>query len=135
MAIGNPYKQYQKNSVTTATPEELTLMLYNGAIKFTKLARINMENKNIAETSNNLIKTQDIISELDTSLNLDYDVSQELSNLYAFIRERLIDANIEKDIAILDEITPLMEDMRDTWKEAMEIAKQERINPQPVEAY
>lgn len=135
MAIGNPYKQYQQNSVTTATPEELTLMLYNGAIKFSKLARINMEDKNIVETNKNLIRTQDIISELDTSLNLDYEISQELSNLYMFIRERLIDANIEKNIEILDEIIPIIEGMRDTWKEAMEVAKQERINPQSAEAY
>lgn len=135
MAMNNPYKQYQTNSVTTASSEDLTLMLYNGAIKFSKLAKINMEDKDVEATNLNLKKSQDIISELNGTLNMDYPISEELRSLYVFIRERLIDANIEKNTEILDEIIPIIEDMRDTWKQAMEMVKTEKLNPQTVEAY
>ena len=130
MAMNNPYTQYKENSINSATPAELTLMLYNGAIKFTKLAKINMESKNLAEVSINLIKSQDIIDELNLTLNMDYDISQELRSLYIFIKEQLIDANIQKDISILDDVIPIMEGMRDTWKEAMEIMKKQKVNPE-----
>lgn len=128
MAINNPYSQYKQNSINTSTPEELTLMLYNGAIKFAKLAKINMEAKNIQETNTNLIKSQNIISELNMTLKMEYEVSKELRSLYNFIKEQLLDANIRKDPKILDDIIPIMEDMRDTWKEAMEVVKQQKIN-------
>ena len=127
MAINNPYKQYQQNSITTASPEELTLMLYNGAIKFVNIAKIHIEEKNIQEANNNLIKTQNIISELNETLDMKYDISKELRSLYIFIRERLVDANIQKDPKIIEEILPIMEQMRDTWKLAMEEAKKQRI--------
>lgn len=135
MAMNNPYKQYEQNSITTATPEELTLMLYNGAIKFAKRAYIYIEENKISEVNTNLIKAQNIISELDGTLNMDYEMSEGLSNLYIYIKEQLMEANIQKDIKILDEVIPLIEDMRDNWKEAMEVAKQERLNPKTAEAY
>lgn len=135
MAMNNPYNQYKQNSITTATPQELTLMLYNGAIKFSKLAKINMEDNNIQETNTNLKKCQDIISELNGTLNMDYEVSKELRSLYTFVREQLVECNIQKNVKILDEIIPIMEDMRDTWQEAMEVAKQEKLNPKTAEAY
>lgn len=128
MAMNNPYAQYKQNSINTATPEELTLKLYDGAIKFAKLAKMNMEEKNIPETSNNLVKSQAIIDELNITLNMDYEVSNGLRSLYLFIKEQLLDANIRKDPKILDDIIPIMEDMRDTWKEAMEVVKQQKIN-------
>lgn len=129
MAMNNPYKQYKQNSINTSTPEELTLMLYNGAIKFAKIAKINMEEKNIQETSNNLVKSQDIINELNATLNMDYELSENLRHLYNFISDQLVEANIQKDAKILDEIIPIIEGMRGTWKEAMEVAKQERLKP------
>lgn len=132
MAINNPYSQYKQNSINTSTPEELTLMLYNGAIKFAKLAKIGMEQSNIQETNTNLIKSQNIISELNMTLKMEYEVSKELRSLYTFIREQLVDANIKKDPKILDDIIPIIEGMRDTWKEAMEIVKQQRMNAQTV---
>ncbi len=133
MAINNPYTQYKENSINTATPAELTLMLYNGAIKFTKIAKINMESKNIQEVSINLIKSQDIIDELNGTLNMDYELSQDLRLLYNFIKEQLIDANIQKDTKILDDVIPIMESMRDTWKEAMEVLKKQKFNPEVAE--
>lgn len=134
MSMNNPYAQYKQNSINTATPEELTLMLYNGAIKFAKLAKIHMEAKKIQDTSINLLKSQDIIDELNGTLNMNYQVSEELRKLYSFIKEQLVDANIQKNSQLLDGIIPIMEDLRDTWKEAMALAKEERINPRAVEA-
>lgn len=123
MAMNNPYTQYKQNSITTATPEELTLKLYNGVIKFMKIAKMNMEEKKVQDCNSNLMRSQDIIDELNMTLNMDYEISTQLRNLYNFVKEQLIEANIQKDTKILDGIIPIMEDMRDTWKEAMEIAK------------
>ncbi len=134
MAINNPYTKYKENSVNTATPEELTLMLYNGAIKFSKLARINMDEKNIQETSNNLVKAQAIIDELNFTLNMDYEISEGLRDLYDFIKEQLVETNIQKDTNILDGVIPIIEGMRDTWKEAMAVVKEEKMNPKTAEA-
>ncbi len=134
MAMNNPYAQYKQNSVNTATPEELTLMLYNGAIKFSKLAKISMEQKNIQETSNNLVRSQAIIDELNGTLNMDYEVSENLRGLYVFIKEQLVESNIQKDTKILDGIIPIIEGMRDTWKEAMAVIKEEKMNPKTAEA-
>ena len=134
MAMNNPYSQYKQNSITTATPEELTLKLYNGVIKFMKIAKMNMEEKKVQDCNNNLMRCQDIIDELNMTLNMDYEISTQLRNLYNFVKEQLIEANIQKDTKILDGIIPIMEDMRDTWKEAMEVAKKEKISPQVAEA-
>lgn len=127
MAINNPYKQYQQNSINTATPEELTLMLYNGSIKFIKLAKISMKDNDIQETNNNLVKSQNIIDELNGTLNMDYELSEGLRSLYVYIKEQLVEANIRKNPKALDEILPIIEEMRDTWKEAMVVAKEERL--------
>ena len=134
MSMNNPYAQYKQNSVNTATPEELTLMLYNGAIKFSKIAKMKMEEKDIQETSNNLVKSQAIIDELNGTLNMDYELSGNLRELYNFIKEQLVESNIQKDTKILDEIIPIIESMRDTWKEAMAVVKEEKMNPKTAEA-
>lgn len=130
MAMNNPYAKYKENSINIATPEELTLKLYDGSIKFAKLARMAMEEKNIQETNNNLSKSQNIIDELNFTLNMDYEVSEGLRSLYTFIKEQLVEANIQKDLKVLDEVLPIMESMRDTWKEAMEIIKKESTTAQ-----
>ncbi|AFS77337.1 flagellar protein FliS [Gottschalkia acidurici 9a] len=127
MAINNPYNQYKQNSVTTASPEELTLMLYNGAIKFVNIAKIEMEAKNIERTNEAIVRSQDIIRELNGSLNMNYPISENLRTLYTFILEKLIDANIQKDIKIIEEILPIIEEMRDTWKLVIEEVKRQKF--------
>ncbi len=122
----NGYQKYQQNSVMTAAPEELTLMLYNGAIKFIKQAKIFMEQKQVEKTHNAIVRAQDIITELNITLNMDYEISKNLRSLYDFMLTRLTDANINKDIKILDEVLPLLEELRDTWQEAMKKAKKMR---------
>ncbi|KNF09638.1 flagellar protein FliS [Gottschalkia purinilytica] len=120
MAISNPYQKYQQNSIVTASPEQLTLMLYDGAIKFMNMAKLYMEEKNIQETHNSIMRAQDIINELNITLNMNYGISKNLRSLYTYILEKLIDANLKKDYSILDEVISLVEDLRDTWKEAMQ---------------
>lgn len=126
MIIGNPYDKYQQNSIMTATPEELTLMLYNGAIKFINKAKLSIEKKQMEGAHNNIIRAQDIITHLNVTLDMNYEISKNLSQLYDFMLEKLVDANIKKSVEPLDEILPLIEDLRDTWKEAMKKAKIER---------
>lgn len=123
MAINNPYVKYKEQSINTATPEELTLMLYNGCIKFINIAAISIEEKNIQKAHENILKAQNIITELDITLNRDIDLSEGLHDLYVFIKDRLIDANITKDAKALADAREIVTGMRDTWKEAMALAR------------
>lgn len=116
--------KYKQNTVSTATPEELTLMLYDGAIKFMNIGKYSIENKDLERTNSSLIRAQDIISELNYSLNMDYDLSKDMRSLYDFIVSKLIDANIKKDIEAIDEALNITYDMRDTWKEVIKQVKQ-----------
>lgn len=126
MALRNPYKaysQYKQNTVSTASPEELTLMLYNGMIKFANQAIISIEEKKIPQAHEAIVRTSDIVTELNATLNMDYDVAKGLRPLYDFLYERLTEANINKDKRIIEEIIPIMTELRDTWKQAMELTK------------
>lgn len=122
----NALNQYKQNTVFTATSEELTLMLYEGAIKFINIGKINIENKDTVKAHEALMRAQDIIIELNASLNMDYEISNNLRSIYDFIMERLVDGNIQKDIAPLDEALELLQELRDTWKEAMREVKKAR---------
>lgn len=123
MAMNNPYSQYKQNSVMTASPQELTLMLYNGALKFIGMAKINIQEKNIPKTNESIMRAQDIIQELNLTLNMDYPMSTNLRNMYIYILEKLVDGNIYKDVQYLDEAAEIITELRDTWKEAMKISK------------
>ena len=121
----NALNQYKQNTVFSATPEELTLMLYDGAIKFMNIGKYHIENNNIIKAHEALIRAQDIIIELNSSLNMEYEVSENLRGLYEFVLDRLIDANIYKKVEPVDEALEIITEMRDTWKEAMlEVKKQ-----------
>ena len=119
----NALNQYKQNAVFTATPEELTLMLYDGCIKFLNIAKYNIEKKDIEKAHNALIRAQDIVIELDSSLNMQYEISNNLRQLYNFVREKLIDANINKKVEPIDEALEIVSELRDTWKEAMKQVK------------
>ncbi|MBU5257519.1 flagellar export chaperone FliS [Tissierella praeacuta] len=116
--------KYKQNSVSTATPEELTLMLYDGAIKFMNIGKYSIENKDLEKAHSSLIRAQDIILELNYSLDMNYDISKELRELYSFILSKLVDANINKDTKAIDEALVIVNDMRDTWKEVIKQIKQ-----------
>jgi flagellar secretion chaperone FliS len=119
----NPNEVYQRNQVTTARPEELTLMLYNGGIKFIQQAKLAIEVKDFPEAHTFILKTQDIITELLVTLNMEYKISQSLQSLYEFMKRKLIEANLSKDTTILDEVQNILIELKNTWSEAMKIAK------------
>lgn len=123
MAINNPYQTYQQNSVITASPQELTLMLYNGCLKFIKLAKRAMEEGKIEEKNTNLLKAQAIIQEFQITLDRDIAISEGLAQLYEYINFRLIEANMKNDLSILEEAEGQVKELRDTWKEAMALVK------------
>ncbi|GGH88863.1 flagellar protein FliS [Pullulanibacillus pueri] len=123
--MANPYQAYQQNSVTTATPGELTLMLYNGCLKFIKQGKLAIDAKDIQAKNTNLQKAQNIITELMTTLNMDIELSKNLMSLYDYMKRRLIEANLKSDVAILDEIEEMVTGFRDTWKQAIQITRQQ----------
>ena len=92
----NPYSKYKEQSVMAATPGELTLMLYDGCIRFLKLSRLNMASSNLQAAHNNLVKASDIITELMNTLDMNYSISGQLLNLYLFIFGEITHANIQK---------------------------------------
>ncbi|MCT4663300.1 MAG: flagellar export chaperone FliS [Tissierellales bacterium] len=126
MAINKGYQRYKQNSVLTASPEELTLMLYDGCLKFMRQAKLFIDENNIEKAHNAIIKAENIIDELNLTLKMEYPVSKALRPLYTFILEKLYEANMTKDASIIDEVYPMVEDLRNTWKEAMRRAKIER---------
>ena len=129
MAIQNSaLNAYKQNSVTTASPGELTLMLYNGCLKFLTKAKQAMENKNIQDKNTNIQKAQAIINELIVTLNMDYDISKQMYPLYEYMNRRLIEANIKNDTAIIDEVVGLTTEFRDTWKQVIQITRQQQYS-------
>ncbi|MGN7399549.1 flagellar export chaperone FliS [Cytobacillus praedii] len=122
------YEAYQQNSVLTASPGELTLMLYNGCLKFLNQAKRAVQEKNIEAKHTNLSKAQNIISELMVTLNFDYDIAKDMRKLYDYMNRRLIEANIKNDIDIISEVEELVTEFRDTWKEALIINRKKQYN-------
>jgi flagellar protein FliS len=123
MALNKAYNQYKQNSIYTSTPEELTLMLYNGLIKFIMQAQSGLEEKDIEKASNSIIRAQDIVLHFQNTLNMKYEVSHGLDTLYDYMYRRLVEANIKKDNEILDEMLGMAKEFRDTWGQAMKLAK------------
>ena len=116
------YNAYLRSKVMTATPAELTLMLYEGAIKFVNKAIMSIEKDDVMGAHNNLMKTQRIIEELRASLDHKYPAAKEFDTVYEYILRRLVEANIKKDKDILEEVLEHLRTMRDTWKEVMKNA-------------
>lgn len=119
MPTQNPYEQYQKNKILTASPAEVTLMLYEGAIKFCNIAIMAIENKDIEKAYNNIMKTQRIIEEFRNTLDRKYPVSEDFDRIYIYLLQRLYVANIKKDAEVLKEVNTHLRSLRDTWKEVM----------------
>lgn len=124
--INNPYAQYKENSVFTATPEELTLMLYNGLVKFILQGMEAIDEKNIRRANDSIIRAQDIIIEFRATLDMKYEIAKNLDRLYEYMYRRLIDANIRKDKTILEEVLGFAKELRDSWQQAMKLAKRRR---------
>lgn len=120
MPLPNAYAAYNKNKVLTASPAELTLMLYEGAIKFCNIAIAGIENKDIEKAHVNIVKTEKIIQEFLRTLDEKYPVYKDFENVYNYLMRRLREANIHKDKEILEEVLTHLRSMRDTWKEVMQ---------------
>ena len=119
MALNTGYAAYANNKVMTASPAELTLMLYDGAIKFCNIAIRAIEEGDVEKAHNNIVKVENIIDEFRATLNHKYAVAKDFENVYAYLRERLTVANMKKDKEILEEVLKHLRTMRDTWKEIM----------------
>ena len=115
------FAAYNNSKILTASPAELTLMLYDGAIKFANIAIAGIENNDIEKAHNNIRKTERIIVEFDTTLDDRYEVSQDFHNVYRYLLRRLNEANMKKDKEILEEVLKHLRTMRDTWKEVMQL--------------
>lgn len=119
MSLNSAYSQYQQNKILTASPAEITLMLYEGAIKFCNIAIMGVEQHNISKAHNGIMKTQRIIEEFQITLDRKYPVSKDFDEVYTYLLKRLREANITKDKEILEEVLDHLRTMRDTWKEVM----------------
>lgn len=121
--VGNPYAKYQNSKVLTASPAELTLMLYEGIIKFINIAIVAIEEKDIAKANTNIMKAERIVDHLSATLNDKYEVSKDFHNIYSCIMQALIQGNIHKDVNELNRALEYTRMIRDTWKEVMKIAE------------
>lgn len=113
------YAQYKNNKVNAASGPELTLMLYDGTIKFLNIASVAIENKDIQKAHTNIMKTERIIDYLRNTLDMKYPVAQDFENMYSYISRRLVEANLSKDKEIVEEINEHMHAIRDNWIEVM----------------
>ena len=121
MAGKNPYAAYANSKIMTASPAELTLMLYDGAIKFCNIAIMGIEENDIEKAHNNIIKVERIVREFLNTLDHRYPVAKDFENVYNYLIRRLHEANIKKDAEILQEVLKHLRTMRDTWKEVMRL--------------
>lgn len=127
MAVNQAYEQYNRNKILTASPAELTLLLYEGAIKFCNIAIVAMEHGDIEKTHINIKKVEDIIIELQSTLNHKYPVADDFDKIYKYIYDLLVEANIRKDKELLEQALEQLRGMRDTWKEVMLRAKKQEV--------
>lgn len=124
MALPNAYAQYNNSKILTASPAELTLMLYDGAIKFCNIAELAIDEKDIQKAHTNIVKTQKIIEYLRQTLDMKYPVANDFENIYVYLERRLVHANVKKDKEILEECIGHLRSVRDTWKEVMRINRE-----------
>ena len=127
MSAQSVHQAYKKNSVSTASPGELTLMLYNGCLKFLGKAKIAIAEKNIQEKNVNLQKAQKIIQELMVTLNMNIEISQSMMQMYEYMNHRLIEANLKNDKEIIEEVEGYALEFRDTWKQVIQLNRQRQF--------
>lgn len=123
MIQSQAYASYANSKIMTASPAELTLMLYEGAIKFCNIAIVGIEKHDIEKAHNNIMKTERIIIEFQSTLDHKYPVAKDFDKVYTYLISRLREANLKKDASILEEVLKHLRTMRDTWKEVMHLAQ------------
>ncbi|MDD2495150.1 MAG: flagellar export chaperone FliS [Tissierellia bacterium] len=123
----NPYEQYKKTSVNTMTKGELLLLLYDEVIKKLNISKILLENKDYKEAEIHLSKCRNIINHLIVSLDEKYEISRELKEMYFFFNREILKASISKNDKNIDDILPLIKDLRNTWAEADKISRTSKL--------
>ena len=126
MALPNAYAQYNNSKVLSASPRELTLMLYDGMIRFCNLAEVAVEKKDISKAHINILKMQRIIDYLRQTLDMNYPVAEDFERMYIYLSQRMVEANMKKDLQILREINEHLHAIRDNWKEVMRINREQK---------
>ena len=121
---GNPYAKYANNKILTASPEELTLMLYEGAIKFCNLAKIDMEKGEYGDAIHHVQRARNIIVELQSTLDFKYPVAKDFDIIYTYVFQLMVKCNTKRDMEALDEVLVQLRELRDMWKQMMKQAKQ-----------
>jgi flagellar protein FliS len=117
---------YKTQQIMTAAPEQLTLMLYNGAIRFISESIGAIGEKQVEKAHNANMRTQNIIRELMATLDMQYEIAKQLMSLYNYMEYRLQSANLKKDVTQLEEVRDLITELRDTWAEAIKKVQKER---------
>ena len=123
MSMMNPAAAYRNQQIMTASSEQLTLMLYDGAIRFLRASITAIEAKDMEKAHDMNMRTQEIVREFRQTLNMDIELSENWDRLYEFMEYRLMEGNVKKDKAMLQDVLDLLKEMRDTWAEAMKLAK------------
>ncbi|SMC39870.1 flagellar export chaperone FliS [Sporomusa malonica] len=126
MNTANMANAYKHQQIMTASPEELTLMLYNGALRFIAESMQAIDHGNMEKAHNSNLRVQAIIREFMATLDMQYEISQGYNKLYDYIEYCLIQANLKKDKARLEEARNVLQELRDTWVQAMKSAKMQR---------
>ena len=124
--VNNAAEAYKRQQIMTATPEALTLMLYNGCLKFIDEGIQSVKDKKWEDANTSLQKAQNIISEFRITLDMDYDISHQLMPLYNYTYDRLVEGNMKSDAAMLEEARGIIKELRDAWAQAMKKARQEK---------
>ncbi len=123
-ALPNPYSQYRQTQVQTASAEQLVLMLYDGAIRFSLKAGDCIARKDMTEANNALIRVQEIIDELMIGVNPQAgQIAEQLTLMYDYLQRRATEANLKKDPAVVQELLRFFREMRSTWAEAIALAR------------
>lgn len=123
----NPQQVYQRNQYETASPAELTMQLYNGAIRFLNQAQEAVDRKDFERANDRLCRVQDIVQELHITLDTSVDIGKQLDRLYDYMLYRLREANVKKDTAIIEEVRNLLQELRDAWKEVVKLSRQQAV--------
>lgn len=123
MALPNAYAQYNNSRIMTASPAELTLLLYEGAIKFGNIAIVKMEQKDVEGAHKNIVKVEKIIDYLRETLDMKYAVAEDFERIYVYLSRRITDSMVSKDPKDMEEVVKHLRSVRDNWKEVMKKAK------------
>ncbi|MDP5275890.1 flagellar export chaperone FliS [Chengkuizengella axinellae] len=114
----NQQNKYLQTSIQTASPAKLLIMLYDGAIKFSKLAIVAIEDKNVEAANTNIVKVQNIINEFMVTLDQKADIAEDLMKLYEYMMHRTTEANVKKDVQAMEEVIGFLQELKETWVEA-----------------